>query len=44
MTFPAICLAVPYGALSEKWGRKPIMVLCAVGIFLTMLWYEVVCM
>lgn len=39
---PAILLAVPYGFLSDRWGRKPVAVLSFVGIALITVWYEVV--
>lgn len=39
----AILLAVPYGSLSDKWGRKYIGFLSVLGILLTTIWYEVVC-
>lgn len=40
----AILFAVPYGSLSDKWGRKPVSVLSVLGLFLVMAWYEIVCM
>lgn len=39
---PTILLALPYGSLSDRWGRKPVAILAIVGIALGMLWYEVV--
>lgn len=39
----AILLAVPFGSLSDKWGRKPVGMLAVVGVFLVTVSYEVVC-
>lgn len=39
---PTILLALPYGSLSDHWGRKPIAILSIIGITLGMVWYEVV--
>lgn len=39
---PTILLALPYGSLSDRWGRKPIAILSIIGITLGMVWYEVV--
>lgn len=39
---PTILLAVPYGSLSDSWGRKPVGMLSFVGLTLGMIWYEVV--
>lgn len=39
----AILLAVPFGSLSEKWGRKPVGTLAIVGLFLVTVSYEAVC-
>lgn len=39
---PTILLAVPYGFLSDKWGRKPVAILSFVGIALVTVCYEVV--
>lgn len=39
---PTLLLAVPYGLLSDRWGRKPVAVLAFAGIALTTVWYEVV--
>lgn len=41
--FVAILLAVPFGSLSDKWGRKPVGILAIVGLFLVTVSYEVVC-
>lgn len=39
---PTILLALPFGSLSDRWGRKPIAILAIIGIALGMVWYEVV--
>lgn len=39
---PTILVALPYGSLSDRWGRKPIAILAMTGITLGMVWYEVV--
>lgn len=39
---PTLLLAVPYGLLSDKWGRKPVAMLAFAGTALTTVWYEVV--
>lgn len=39
----AILLAVPFGSLSDKWGRKPVGILAIIGVFLVTVSYEVVC-
>lgn len=39
---PTILLALPYGSLSDRWGRKPVAILAVVGLALGMIWYEVV--
>ncbi|POS75597.1 ATP synthase F0 [Diaporthe helianthi] len=39
---PTLLLALPYGSLSDRWGRKPIAMLSISGITLGMVWYEVV--
>lgn len=38
---PGILGAVPYGIMSDKWGRKPVFVLSIIGIVLSFAW---VCM
>lgn len=39
---PTILFALPYGSLSDRWGRKPIAILAIIGLALEMIWYEVV--
>ncbi|KAF2807397.1 MFS general substrate transporter [Mytilinidion resinicola] len=40
---PGILLAVPYGALADKYGRKWILVLGFLGLELSMLWIMLIC-
>jgi MFS family permease len=41
---PGIFLAVPYGALADKYGRRWILTLGLAGAECTMLWIIFVCM
>jgi hypothetical protein len=40
---PGILGAVPYGIMSDKWGRKPVFVLSIFGILLSYGWICIVC-
>lgn len=40
---PAIILAVPYGALADRIGRKRVFLLAIVGIGMNDLWMRMVC-
>lgn len=40
---PTVALAIPYGSLSDRIGRKPVMMLCLVGMVTAMLWILLVC-
>lgn len=40
---PGILGAVPYGIMSDKWGRKPVLVLSLLGLVLAVGWSFVVC-
>ena len=40
---PGILLAVPYGVLADRWGRKPVILLGIVGTVLGEIWLRVVC-
>ncbi|EPS25160.1 hypothetical protein PDE_00091 [Penicillium oxalicum 114-2] len=39
---PSILLSLPYGVLSDHWGRKPVLYLGIVGILLGELWIRLV--
>lgn len=41
---PGILLAVPYGALADKYGRKWVFALSLAGLFLNSAWVLVICM
>lgn len=38
-----ILLSLPYGVLSDHWGRKPVLYLGIIGIMLGEIWHRVVC-
>ncbi|KAJ5642430.1 hypothetical protein N7490_006430 [Penicillium lividum] len=40
---PGILLSLPYGVLSDHWGRKPVLLLATLGILLSELWTRVIC-
>lgn len=40
---PGFLFAVPYGMLSDKWGRKPVMLLSLLGIILGQIFTDFVC-
>ncbi|KAL4758554.1 MFS transporter [Aspergillus foveolatus] len=40
---PAIFLAIPYGALSDSKGRRPVLLLCFLGLALSTAWALLVC-
>ncbi|KAL4768063.1 major facilitator superfamily domain-containing protein [Aspergillus nidulans var. acristatus] len=40
---PAIFLAIPYGALSDSKGRRPVLLLCFLGLALSTAWTLLVC-
>ncbi|KUI63980.1 hypothetical protein VM1G_10759 [Cytospora mali] len=39
---PTMLLAVPYGSLSDSWGRKPVTIMAFTGLVLVTVWYEAV--
>ncbi|KAJ5162065.1 hypothetical protein N7492_007457 [Penicillium capsulatum] len=40
---PSILLSLPYGVLSDHWGRKPVLFLGILGILLGETWVRLVC-
>ncbi|OJJ45770.1 hypothetical protein ASPZODRAFT_523758 [Penicilliopsis zonata CBS 506.65] len=40
---PGIALSLPYGVLSDHWGRRPVFMLSLLGIMLGELWVRIVC-
>ncbi|KAH8821770.1 major facilitator superfamily domain-containing protein [Xylogone sp. PMI_703] len=40
---PGIITGVPYGLLSDKYGRKVVMILSLTGIILGIMWFAAVC-
>ncbi|RAL06660.1 MFS transporter [Aspergillus homomorphus CBS 101889] len=42
-SLPAIFLAIPYGALSDTKGRRPVLLLCFLGLTLSTAWTLLVC-
>ncbi|KAJ5405754.1 hypothetical protein N7465_007038 [Penicillium sp. CMV-2018d] len=40
---PGLFLSLPYGILSDKWGRKPVLCLCLLGMILSESWVIIVC-
>ncbi|KAJ5493690.1 Major facilitator superfamily domain general substrate transporter [Penicillium fimorum] len=41
---PGLLLSLPYGVLSDHWGRKPIVYLSMLGILLGEIWVRIVCL
>jgi len=41
---PGIFLAVPYGILADRFGRKWLFVLSLVGVILDSTWVLIICM
>ena len=39
-----VLLAVPYGFVADKFGRKPVLLLGIVGVILSDIWVMAVCM
>lgn len=40
---PGILLSLPYGVLSDRWGRKPVLLLGLFGAWLAEVWIRMVC-
>ncbi|KAJ5284869.1 hypothetical protein N7524_000175 [Penicillium chrysogenum] len=41
---PGLILSLPYGILSDRWGRKPLLYLSVLGILLGEIWVRIVCL
>ncbi|CAI7599947.1 unnamed protein product [Penicillium glandicola] len=41
---PGLVLSLPYGVLSDRWGRKPFLYLSMLGILLGEIWVRIVCL
>ncbi|KAJ5788834.1 uncharacterized protein N7518_005845 [Penicillium psychrosexuale] len=41
---PGLILSLPYGVLSDRWGRKPLLYLGILGILLGEIWVRIVCL
>lgn len=39
---PSVFTAVPYGVVADKYGRKPVLILCLFGLLLSIAWAELV--
>ncbi|KAL8744132.1 MAG: hypothetical protein Q9190_003592 [Brigantiaea leucoxantha] len=42
-TLPGLFLAIPYGMLADRFGRKPFLLLGTVSLFFRFLWIAIVC-
>ncbi|KAJ5794581.1 MFS transporter [Penicillium paradoxum] len=40
---PGVALAIPYGLLADRWGRKPVVLMSIIGILLSMAFTLAVC-
>ncbi|KAJ5114323.1 hypothetical protein NUU61_000082 [Penicillium alfredii] len=40
---PGLVFSLPYGVLSDHWGRRPVLYLGVVGILLADIWIRIVC-
>lgn len=41
---PGLILSLPYGVMSDRWGRRPILYLGILGILLAEIWVRIVCL
>ncbi|KAJ5465588.1 hypothetical protein N7530_009375 [Penicillium desertorum] len=41
---PGLILSLPYGILSDRWGRRPLLYLSLLGILLAEIWVRIVCL
>ncbi|KAJ5945417.1 hypothetical protein N7516_005585 [Penicillium verrucosum] len=41
---PGLILSLPYGVMSDRWGRRPLLYLSLLGILLGEIWVRIVCL
>ncbi|KFG80065.1 MFS transporter [Metarhizium anisopliae] len=42
-SIPGLLLTLPFGRLADRWGRKPVLMLCIAGQALAYVWLLIVC-
>ncbi|KAG8415735.1 hypothetical protein J3459_011837 [Metarhizium acridum] len=42
-SIPGLLLTLPFGRLADRWGRKPVLMLCIAGQILAYVWLLIVC-